>query len=69
MGIGIWQLVLIVFIILLFFGGKKLPEFARSLGQGIKEFKKGIGEESNEISSPSPKIESEPEAEPDKEKK
>ena len=33
------EIILILFIILLFFGAKKLPELARGLGKGIKEFK------------------------------
>ena len=44
---GTGELVLILGAILLLFGGKKLPEFARSLGEGIKEFKKACyGQES-----------------------
>jgi len=37
--IGPWQIVLIVAILLLMFGGKKIPELMRGLGSGIKEFK------------------------------
>ena len=40
MGIGAWELIIILFVILLLFGGKKLPELAKSLGVGLKEFKK-----------------------------
>ena len=40
MGIGAWELIIILFVILLLFGGKKLPELAKSLGAGLKEFKK-----------------------------
>lgn len=38
--IGGWELVLILAVVLLLFGAKKLPELARGLGTGIKEFKK-----------------------------
>lgn len=38
--IGPWQIVLIVVVILLIFGGRKIPELMRGLGQGMKEFKK-----------------------------
>jgi sec-independent protein translocase protein TatA len=38
--IGPWQIVLIVALLLLLFGGKKIPELMRGLGQGMKEFKK-----------------------------
>ncbi len=37
--IGPWQIALIVAIVLLLFGGKKIPELMRGLGSGIKEFK------------------------------
>jgi len=37
---GGWQIVLILALVLIFFGAKKLPELAKGLGQGIKEFKK-----------------------------
>ena len=37
--IGPWQIVLIVVLALLLFGGKKIPELMRGLGSGIKEFK------------------------------
>lgn len=37
--IGPWQIVLIVLVVLLMFGGKKIPELMRGLGKGLKEFK------------------------------
>jgi sec-independent protein translocase protein TatA len=37
---GGWQIVLILALVLIFFGARKLPELAKGLGQGIKEFKK-----------------------------
>ncbi|MGW9684589.1 twin-arginine translocase TatA/TatE family subunit [Flagellimonas sp. CMM7] len=37
--LGPWQIVLIVLVVLLLFGGKKIPELMRGLGSGIKEFK------------------------------
>lgn len=36
---GGWEWILIILAILLLFGGKKIPEFMRGLGQGMKEFK------------------------------
>ncbi|MFP5470690.1 MAG: twin-arginine translocase TatA/TatE family subunit [Bacteroidia bacterium] len=45
--IGVWQIVLILAIVVLLFGGKKIPELMKGLGKGIKEFKdasKGEGE-------------------------
>lgn len=42
--IGPWQAVIIIAVVLLLFGGKKIPELMRGLGQGIKEFKDGMSE-------------------------
>ena len=38
---GHWQILIVLLIILILFGGKKLPELAHSLGKSIGEFKKG----------------------------
>ncbi|WP_044401242.1 twin-arginine translocase TatA/TatE family subunit [Lacinutrix sp. Hel_I_90] len=46
--IGPWQIALIVVLILLLFGGKKIPELMRGLGSGIKEFKDASKEEDEE---------------------
>lgn len=46
--IGSGELFLILCIMLLLFGGKKLPELARSLGGGLREFKKACQEESDD---------------------
>ncbi|MGE5308483.1 MAG: twin-arginine translocase TatA/TatE family subunit [Deltaproteobacteria bacterium] len=43
--IGLPELVIILVIILILFGGAKIPEIARGLGQGIKEFKKASKED------------------------
>ncbi|NJB71488.1 sec-independent protein translocase protein TatA [Saonia flava] len=43
--IGPWQIAIIVMVILLLFGGKKIPELMRGLGSGIKEFKDASKEE------------------------
>ncbi|HBF88309.1 MAG TPA: twin-arginine translocase TatA/TatE family subunit [Bacteroidales bacterium] len=37
--VGPWQLIIVLIIVLLLFGGKKIPELMKGLGQGIKEFK------------------------------
>jgi sec-independent protein translocase protein TatA len=42
--IGPWQIVLILAIVVLFFGGRKIPELMKGLGKGVKEFKKGVDE-------------------------
>jgi sec-independent protein translocase protein TatA len=43
--VGPWQIVIIVMVILLLFGGKKIPELMRGLGSGIKEFKDATRED------------------------
>jgi sec-independent protein translocase protein TatA len=47
--LGGWEIVLILAVVLILFGARKLPELARGLGQGIKEFKKATREVSDEI--------------------
>ena len=42
---GTWEIVLIVLVILLLFGGKKIPELMKGLGKGVKSFKDGMKEE------------------------
>ena len=46
--IGPWQIILIIAVVLLFFGGKKIPEFMKGIGQGAREFKKGLSGEGEE---------------------
>lgn len=52
---GPWQIVLIVLVILLLFGGKKIPELMRGLGKGVKEFKNGMDEVNKDLNSDSKK--------------
>ena len=47
--LGGWEIVLILAVVLILFGAKKLPELAKGLGQGIKEFKKATHDVSEEI--------------------
>lgn len=49
LSVGGWQVFLIIAVILIMFGGKKMPELARGLGQSIKEFKKATREATDEI--------------------
>ena len=51
MGLGPLEIGIILFIILLLFGAKKLPELARGLGKGIKEFKKASTDIKDEINN------------------
>ncbi|WP_299332788.1 twin-arginine translocase TatA/TatE family subunit [uncultured Psychroserpens sp.] len=55
LALGGWQIALIVVVVLLLFGGKKIPELMRGLGSGIKEFKDASKEE--DTSSPTDKKE------------
>ena len=47
-----WQIIVIVAVILLLFGGKKIPELMRGLGSGIKEFKDATKDDSGATSNP-----------------
>ena len=40
--VGPWQIALLVIVVLLLFGGRKIPEWMRGLGGGIKEFKNAV---------------------------
>ena len=48
-GIGTSEILLIVFVLLLLFGGKKLPELMRGMGRGIRDFKDAVNEPVEEI--------------------
>ena len=47
--LGGWEIILILAVVLILFGAKKLPELAKGLGTGIKEFKKATREVTEEI--------------------
>jgi sec-independent protein translocase protein TatA len=50
MKLGTWEIILILAVVLLLFGGKKIPELMRGLGRGMKEFKdasKGVDNNNN----------------------
>ncbi len=51
MSLGFGEILVIMFIVLLLFGARKLPELARGLGQGMREFKKATSDIQDEISS------------------
>ncbi|MBR6034636.1 MAG: twin-arginine translocase TatA/TatE family subunit [Paludibacteraceae bacterium] len=46
--LGTWEIILIVLVILLIFGGKKIPELMRGLGKGVKSFKDGVNGKEDE---------------------
>ena len=47
--IGLWEVLIIAFVVLLIFGGKKIPELMKGLGKGVKSFKEGMNEVEKEI--------------------
>ena len=49
MSLGPWEIALIVLVVIILFGGKKLPELARGLGLGLKEFQKATREIKDEV--------------------
>ena len=49
MNLGPWEIVLIILFVIILFGGKKLPELARGLGLGLKEFYKASREIKDEV--------------------
>jgi sec-independent protein translocase protein TatA len=48
LAIGVWQIVVIVMLVLLLFGGRKIPELMRGVGQGMKEFKKATSDDEDD---------------------
>lgn len=50
--IGMGEVIIIVFVVLLLFGGRKIPELMRGLGKGVSSFKKGMNEIQDEITKP-----------------
>ena len=40
--LGTWEIIVIVLVVLLLFGGKKIPELMKGLGKGVKSFKDGM---------------------------
>ena len=47
--LGGWEIAAIVLVVLLLFGGKKIPELMKGLGKGVKSFKQGMNEVEKEI--------------------
>lgn len=56
MRLGPWEIALIVMLVIVLFGARKIPEIMRGFGSGIKEFKKGLreGEEGTPPTEPPP---------------
>lgn len=69
-GLRGWQFIILVLVILLLFGGKKIPELMKGLGKGVQSFKQGVAEAKKEMekpvetntTAPAPRDEDEPKA-------
>lgn len=61
-GIGMQEVLLIALVVLLFFGGKKIPELMKGLGKGVRSFKSGLNEATDEIKKAADEVESDPQA-------
>lgn len=59
MNLGFWEIVIIALVVLLLFGGKKIPELMRGLGKGVKNFKEGMKEVEKDVNDIKESIESE----------
>ena len=49
--LGIWELLIILVVVLLIFGPRRLPDMAKGIGQSVREFRKGIKNMQNDIST------------------
>ena len=61
--LGTWEIVAIVLVVLLLFGGKKIPELMKGLGKGVKSFKQGMNEVEDELKKPIEDLDSKKEKE------
>ena len=59
LAIGMWEWVIIALVVLLLFGGKKIPELMKGLGKGVKSFKAGMKDVQDEVDEIKKDIESE----------
>ncbi|MBR4822918.1 MAG: twin-arginine translocase TatA/TatE family subunit [Bacteroidales bacterium] len=57
--IGVWEVLIIAFVVLLLWGGKKIPELMKGLGKGVKSFKEGMNEVEKELKDVDKDIKSE----------
>ena len=51
-GLSVWHLLIILLVVVVLFGGRKIPEMMRGLGQGINEFKKGMRDDTPTTNPP-----------------
>ena len=47
--LGFWEITIIALVVLLLFGGKKIPELMRGLGKGVKNFKEGMKDVESDV--------------------
>ena len=52
LGLGTGEIIVIVLVILLLFGAKRIPELMKSMGKGVKSFKEGMKDVEKEINTP-----------------
>jgi sec-independent protein translocase protein TatA len=62
-GIGIWQILIVAVVVLIFFGRGRISEMMGDFGKGVNSFKKGLNDEDTPASKPSAQLES-PEQDP-----
>jgi sec-independent protein translocase protein TatA len=48
-GIGVWEILLLLLVVMLLFGSKRLPQMGRSMGRGLREFKDSVGDSGREL--------------------
>ena len=56
---GVWEVLIIAFVVLLLFGGRKIPELMKGLGKGVKSFKEGMKDVEKEIKDIDDEVKSE----------
>jgi sec-independent protein translocase protein TatA len=56
--VGMWEVIIIALVILLIFGGKKIPELMKGLGKGVKNFKEGMKDVEDDVKEIKKEIES-----------
>lgn len=59
--VGGWEIIIIALIVLLLFGGKKIPELMKGLGKGVKSFKEGMKEVEEDVNEIKKDIAADPE--------
>ena len=57
--LGFWEITLIVLVVILLFGGKKIPELMKGLGKGVRSFKEGMKDVEDDVKEIKKDIESE----------